>query len=187
METATQDSANLNLLYTVLLLFKETVTLGLWTSMTQFRRLIPVILMRIVKMDDKRLFNINKNNKTVAEVVAINKEEHSFNRPENIQNIHCKIKSAEIFKYMNELEIDIRLRYMMNFFKGLYEATENFDDYNKPEPEPFIKEFDINIRNNIAREEFNKNEFTAILGDVRKISEDQDIMQKVNIWCNKFK
>jgi len=32
---------------------------------------------------------------------------------------------------MNELEIDIRLRYMMNFFKGLYEATESFEDYNK--------------------------------------------------------
>lgn len=30
---------------------------------------------------------------------------------------------------MNELEIDIRLRYIMNFFKGLYEATENFTLY----------------------------------------------------------
>jgi hypothetical protein len=26
-----------------------------------------------------------------------------------------------------------------------------------------------------------------LLGDVPKISEDQDIMLKVNIWCNKFK
>ena len=52
-----------------------------------------------------------------------NKEGLSFNRPEIALNIHCKVKSTEIFKYINELEIDIRLRYMMNFFKGLYEAT----------------------------------------------------------------
>ena len=75
----------------------------------------------------------------------------------------------------------------MNFFKGLYEATENFDDYNRQEEEPKIDEVDIAYRNVAAKEEFNKNEFSAILGDVRKISEDQDIMQKVNIWCNKFK
>ncbi len=58
---------------------------------------------------------------------------------------------------MNELEIDIRLRYMMNFFKGLYEATENFDDYNKQEEEDLILESDILARNDSAREEFNKN------------------------------
>lgn len=96
--------------------------------------------MRIIKLDDGRLFNIWTEKKTVREVVALNKEEHSFNRPENTQNINCKVKSTEIFKYFNDLEIDIRLRYMMNFFKGLYEATENFDDYNQPEDEPPIKE-----------------------------------------------
>mgnify|MGYP006897114457 CR=1 FL=1 len=37
--------------------------------------------MRIIKLDDKRLFNIWTEKKTVKEVVAINKEEHSFNRP----------------------------------------------------------------------------------------------------------
>lgn len=47
---------------------------------------------------------------------------------------------------MNELQIDIRLRYMMNFFKGLYEATENFDDYNKQEEEPQIDEKDLELR-----------------------------------------
>ncbi len=31
---------------------------------------------------------------------------------------------------MNELEIDIRLRYIMNFFKGLYLSTENFNVYD---------------------------------------------------------
>ena len=88
---------------------------------------------------------------------------------------------------MNELEIDIRLRYMMNFFKGLYEATENFDDYDQVDNEPDIPEPDVRARDQLARQEFNKSEYAAILGEVRKISEDQDIMQKVNIWCNKFK
>ena len=31
---------------------------------------------------------------------------------------------------MNELELDIRLRYCMNFFKGIYLATENFNVYD---------------------------------------------------------
>ena len=31
---------------------------------------------------------------------------------------------------MNELEIDIRLKYIMNFFKGLYETTEDFHVYD---------------------------------------------------------
>lgn len=65
----------------------------------------------------------------------MNKEGLSFNRPEIGLNINCKIKATDIFKYINELEIDIRLRYMMNFFKGLYEATESFEDYNKQEIE----------------------------------------------------
>ena len=80
-QNATQESVNLNLLYTVLLLFKETMTLGLWNSVKEFRKLIPPIIMRIIKLDDKRLFNIWTEKKTVKEVVAINKEEHSFNRP----------------------------------------------------------------------------------------------------------
>ena len=57
--------------------------------------------MRIIKLDDKRLFNIWTDKKTVKEVVAINKEEHSFNKPENSLNINCKIKATEIFKLMN--------------------------------------------------------------------------------------
>lgn len=46
-----------------------------------------------------------------------------MNRPEIALGIQCKIKAIEIFKYMYDLEIDIRLRYMMNFFKGLYLCT----------------------------------------------------------------
>jgi hypothetical protein len=54
-----------------------------------------------------------------------------MNRPEIVLGIYCKRIAIEIFKYMNEMEIDIRLRYMMNFFQGLYEATENFEIYNE--------------------------------------------------------
>lgn len=43
------------------------------------------------------------------------------------------------------------------------------------------------MRNDRAREEFEKSEYATILGEVKKISEDQDIMLKENIWCNKFK
>ena len=39
----------------------------------------------------------------------------------------------------------------------------------------------------MARDEFHKSEYVVLLGDAPKISEDQDIMLKVNIWCNKFK
>ncbi len=31
---------------------------------------------------------------------------------------------------MNEFEIDIRLRYIMNFFKGLYETTQDVKAYD---------------------------------------------------------
>jgi hypothetical protein len=89
---------------------------------------------------------------------------------------------------MNELEIDIRLRYMMNFFKGLYEATESFEDYNKiAEDNTETGDSNANDRNEAAREEFLKNESASILGEVKKISEDQDIMLKESIWYNKVK
>jgi hypothetical protein len=90
--------------------------------------------LRITKIENQKIFDNkaeNKRSKPSIEVVKMNKEGFSFNRPEIALNINCKIKATEIFKYINELEIDIRLRYMMNFFKGLYEATESFEDYNK--------------------------------------------------------
>lgn len=55
-----------------------------------------------------------------------------MNRPEIALAIECKNKATEIFKYMNEMEIDIRLRYLMNFFQGIYEATENVEIYSDP-------------------------------------------------------
>lgn len=55
-----------------------------------------------------------------------------MNRPEIALAIQCKIKANEIFKYINEMENDIRLRYMMSFFQGIYEATENVENYSQP-------------------------------------------------------
>jgi len=52
------------------------------------------------------------------------------NKPEIALAIDCKSKATEIFKYMNEMEIDIRLRFLMSFFKGIYEATENVEHYS---------------------------------------------------------
>lgn len=54
-----------------------------------------------------------------------------MNRPEIALAIKCKIKASEIFKYINEMEIDIRLRFMMSFFQGIYEATENVENYSQ--------------------------------------------------------
>ena len=55
-----------------------------------------------------------------------------MNRPEIALAIECKNKATGIFKYMNEMESDIRLRYLMNFFQGIYDATENVENYSEP-------------------------------------------------------
>ena len=123
VETCNQDTNNLNILLTVLILLKETIVLGLWESIEQFRKLIPLIIMRINKIENNKFFE--KEGKASFDISDLrkNKEKLKLNRPELNLMIECKIKATEIFKLMNELEIDIRLRYMMNFFKGLYEAT----------------------------------------------------------------
>ena len=96
----------MDILYTVLRLFKETVLLGLWESISQFRKSIPLLIMRIIKIENKKIFDNSgdhKASKTPIEVVVMNKDGLSFNRPEIGLNISCKIKAAEIFKYINEL------------------------------------------------------------------------------------
>lgn len=52
-------------------------------------------------------------------------------KPEVALAIECKNKATEIFKYMNEMEIDIRLRFLINFFKGIYDSTENVENYSQ--------------------------------------------------------
>ncbi len=48
----------MDILYTVLRLFKETVLLGLWESIAQFRKLIPLLIMRITKIENKKIFDM---------------------------------------------------------------------------------------------------------------------------------
>jgi hypothetical protein len=40
---------------------------------------------------------------------------------------------------------------MMNFFKGLYEATESFEDYNKQEQEQAVEDEMMKSRNDLAK------------------------------------
>lgn len=76
--------------------------------------------------------NARKRYNTAKDWVDARKETLRMNRPEIALAIECKNKATEIFKYINEMEIDIRLRYMMNFFQGIYEATENVEHYSDP-------------------------------------------------------
>lgn len=121
---------NLQILYTVLNFLKETILLGLWDSIDEFRQIIPLLIKNITKIEGNIFFEkydeSAQNRYNGREWVDLNKEKLRMNRPEIALQIECKIKATEIFKYMNEMEIDIRLRYMMNFFQGIYEATENF-------------------------------------------------------------
>lgn len=117
--------------------------------------------MRINKIENNKFFEADeqaRNRYTTQEYVNKNKDKLKLNRPELNLIIECKVKATEIFKLMNELEIDIRLRYMMNFFKGLYEATESFEDYNKIVDDAAESEDKkVAERNETAREEFLKN------------------------------
>ena len=91
--------------------------------------------MGITKIGKDKFFSADedlRSRKTVAEIVELNKNFLKMNRPEISKSIECKIKATHIFDEMNDLEIDIRLRYIMNFFKGLYETTEDFHIYDVP-------------------------------------------------------
>ena len=57
IEVCNQDHNNLNILLTVLNLLKETIVLGLWESIDQFRKLIPLTIMRINKIENIKFFD----------------------------------------------------------------------------------------------------------------------------------
>jgi hypothetical protein len=103
VEICNQDTNNLNILLTVLNLLKETLVLGLWESIDQFRKLIPLLIMRINKIENSKFFEKEgKANIDVSDVKK-NKEKLKLNRPELNLMIECKIQATEIFKLMNEL------------------------------------------------------------------------------------
>ena len=91
--------------------------------------------MRIIRISENALLDKkeeDKQSKTFEERLLYNKKQLLLNRPEISLIIDCKIKANEIINLMNDLEIDIRLRYVMKFFKGLYQTTENFAEYDYP-------------------------------------------------------
>ena len=77
----------------------------------------------------------------------------------------------------------------MNFFKGLYETTEDFHVYDVPVLDKYdesASELDIE-RNGKAKEEYTKSDAKNLLGkEVKKMSEDQEIILKENMWYNKL-
>jgi hypothetical protein len=111
----------------VLNLLKTTISLGLWKKMKSFRELIPLLVFRINKIDEIEFSTTEKDQRAFIEG---RKEKFKLKNPELAQSIDCKIKVTEIFTLINELEIDIRLRYIMNFFTGIYKATEDFNVYD---------------------------------------------------------
>ena len=134
LESCDRDPANLinnlQILHTVLNFLQETIVLGLWESIDEFRQIIPLLIKNITRIEAGLFFekydDVAKNRYNGKEWVEMGKGTLTCDRPEIVLQIQCKIKATEIFKYINEMEIDIRLRYLMNFFQGIFEATENF-------------------------------------------------------------
>ena len=85
LDNCDQNKQNLKILNTVLNLLKETIILGLWDEIEDFRRLIPSLVRRILKID-----SINNS-----------KESLRLNKPEKALLIDCKIKTTQIFKYIS--------------------------------------------------------------------------------------
>lgn len=194
IKTCNQDVRNLDMLLIVLNLLKETIVLGLWKSIKFFRELSQLLVRKIAKIESEVFFMAPDSGpgapKNFNDIVAMNKDKLKLNRPEIAKSIECKIIATEIFRDMNELEIDIRLRYVMNFFKGLYETTEDFNIYDKPVVEEDASAEmgeDEASRNEKAMEEYMKMDGKALFGDsIPKITEDVDVLLKQNLWYHKL-
>lgn len=135
LEKSDKDINYLQILHTVLDFLKETILLGLWDSIDEFREIVPLLINNITKIEcDAFFLGYDENAKSRyngKDWVDNNKQSLKMDRPEVNLVIQCKIKATEIFKYINEMEIDIRLRYMINFFQGIYDASENFENYSQ--------------------------------------------------------
>ena len=62
-----------------------------------------MIIMRIIKIENKKLFDMENAKGRPSDVVKKNINALSFNRPEILLNINAKVKATEIFKTINEL------------------------------------------------------------------------------------
>ena len=84
LQNCDQDPQKLSMLYTVLDVLKKTVTLGLWDRSDQFREIIPLLMMKISKVDKDYFFEASeeeKNKSTADEIIKKNKGLLSHNRP----------------------------------------------------------------------------------------------------------
>ena len=83
----------------------------------------------------------------------------------------------------------------MSFFKGIYDSTENVENYSSAVddecnelllPKKEDERAAVVERNEKAKEAFYKTFGTNILGAIKKYSEDQDMMMKEHLWYNKI-
>lgn len=76
---------------------KETILLGLWDSITEFRDIIPLLIKNIIKIEANVFFldfdETAKKRYTGKDWVDINKDKLKMNRPEIALAIQCKIKA----------------------------------------------------------------------------------------------
>lgn len=56
LQNSDQDTYKLSMLYTVLDVLKKTVTLGLWNKSEQFREIIPLLMLKVIKIDQNFFF-----------------------------------------------------------------------------------------------------------------------------------
>lgn len=70
--------------------------MGLWTTIDHFREIIPIVVMRIIRISENALLDKkeeDKQSKTFEERLLYNKKQLLLNRPEISLIIDCKIKA----------------------------------------------------------------------------------------------
>lgn len=106
LKACDQKEKNLTMLHTVLNLLKETVLLGLWYHIQDYREIIPQLLMRIIRIEEDKYFHkdpTKSQKKTPDEIVKDNKKLLLLNRADINLSIECKVKAVEIIGLINEL------------------------------------------------------------------------------------
>ena len=71
-------------------MIRETINLGLWESISHFREMIEDLVIRISKIENTTLFNVDPTKherKGMEDVVRMNKKELLLNRPTILLNI----------------------------------------------------------------------------------------------------
>ena len=82
---------------------KETIVLGLWDAIKQYRELIPLLTMGIVKIENQFLFQVDGEYKAREDLLKKKKSMLLQKNPDAAMKIECKIKANDIIKLINEL------------------------------------------------------------------------------------